>query len=33
MLFLPVLFISGIVAMKETGAHGMTPDGQLRFRS
>lgn len=33
MLFNPVLFISGIVAMKETGAHGMTPDGQLDLRS
>lgn len=33
MLFIPMLFISGIVVMKETGAHAMTPDGQLGPRS
>lgn len=33
MLFIPMLFISGIVAMKETVAHAMTPDGQLGPRS
>lgn len=32
-LFIPVLFISGIVALKETGAHVMTSDGQLGLRS